>query len=257
MIQVDGGLPLGLFLDGPVPLPDDSSLALLPRVRDGFMTEDWIDRFPGLSQLEPAVREILRRKSQVMTVPRGTVIFGPGTTPQNLLLLLDGSVRVQQVSENGREIVLYRVLAGESCVMTTTCLLAYEDYSAEGVAETDVQAVAIPRDVFDDLISKSVNFRTFIFTAYSKRITDLFLVIEEIAFRRLDIRLAQKLLELARGQSHIKTTHQQLAAELGTAREVVSRQLQEFHRRGWVAQARGDIEILDASSIAGLAAEPG
>lgn len=215
--------------------------------------EDWIDRFPGLSQLELAVRDELRTKSKVMMVPQNTVIFGPGKTPENLLLLLDGSVRVQQVSENGREIVLYRVLAGESCVLTTACLLAYEDYSAEGIAETDVEAVAIPREVFDDLISKSVSFRAFIFTAYSKRITDLFLVIEEIAFRRLDIRLAQKLLELARGQAHIKTTHQQLAAELGTAREVVSRQLQEFHRRGWVAQARGDIEILDASSIMQLA----
>ena len=219
------------------------------------MIENWIDRFAGLSKLEPAIRETLVTKSKVISVPKGTVVFGPGKPPENLLLLLDGSVRVHQLSESGREIVLYRVQAGESCVLTTACLLAYEDYSAEGVAETDVRAVAIPRLVFDDLVSKSISFRTFIFTAYAKRITELFLVVEEIAFGRLDIRLAQKLLELAHGQAHVKATHQQMAAELGTAREVVSRQLQEFHRRGWIAQSRGDIEILNAASIARLAAD--
>ena len=106
------------------------------------MTTDWIASFAGLSRLEPAVRETLIRKSAVISVPEGTVIFGPGKTPDNLLLLLDGRVRVQQVSEQGREIVLYRVTAGESCVLTTACLLAYEDYSAEGIAESDVRAAA-------------------------------------------------------------------------------------------------------------------
>ena len=107
-------------------------------------------------------------------------------------------------------------------MLTTACLLAYEDYSAEGVAETDVSAVAIPRAVFEDMIARSSVFRRFVFTAYSRRITDLFMVIEEVAFRRVDIRLAQKLLELASGAAALDVTHQRLAAELGTAREVVS-----------------------------------
>jgi CRP/FNR family transcriptional regulator len=193
-------------------------------------------------------------ESTIVTVPEGTVIFGPGKPSESLLLLLDGRVRVHQVSEGGREIVLYRVEAGQSCVLTTACLLAYEDYSAEGVAETDIRAAAIPRQVFDRLISQSVGFRNFIFTAYSKRITDLFLVIEEIAFQRLDIRLAQKLLDLARGTDQIKATHQQLAAELGTAREVISRQLGEFQRRGWIHQSRGILGLLDRDAVGRLAA---
>jgi CRP/FNR family transcriptional regulator len=212
----------------------------------------WIDRFPGLSRLDPALKDMLVKRSTVITVPKDTVIFGPGKSPENLLLLLDGTVRVQQLAENGREIVLYRVHAGESCVLTTACLLAYEDYSAEGIAESEVSAVAIPRAVFDDLVSHSVEFRNFVFTAYSKRITDLFLVIEEIAFRRMDIRLAQKLLELAK-DGVVEATHQQMAAELGTAREVVSRQLSEFQRREWVAQSRGVIRILDRASLQDLA----
>lgn len=217
------------------------------------MATDWVSRFDGLSRLDGAAREMLLRESAVVTVPEGTVIFGPGKPPEHLLLLLEGRVRVQQVSEAGREIVLYRVEAGESCVLTTACLLAHEDYSAEGIAETDVRAVAIPRRVFDDLVSRSVAFRTFIFTAYANRITDLFLVIEEIAFQRLDIRLAHKLLDLARGAGQVRATHQQLAAELGTAREVVSRQLGEFQRRGWVRQSRGVIDLADVAGLGRLA----
>lgn len=210
---------------------------------------NWIDNFTGLRQLEEPVRRTLVERSRIIKVPRDTVVFGPGKAPDNLLLLLDGTLRVQQVSEGGREIVLYRVHAGESCVLTTACLLAYEEYSAEGITETDVQAVAIPKTVFDDLIASSAEFRRFVFTAYSRRITDLFLVIEEVAFRRVDIRLAQKLLDLAGSENGVHATHQQLATELGTAREVVSRLLQEFQRRGWVALSRGSVELTDPSGL--------
>ena len=212
---------------------------------------DWIDRFQGLSRLEPDVRAILTGRSQVVRVPAGTVIFGPGKSPENLLLLLDGTVRVQQLAENGREVVLYRVTAGESCVLTTACMLAYEDYAAEGIAETDITAAAIPRAVFDDLVATSKDFRTFVFTAYSRRITDLFHVIEDIAFRRMDIRLAQKILERAEDDV-LRATHAQLAAQLGTAREVISRQLAEFQRRDWVSLGRGTLTILDAAALENL-----
>lgn len=221
------------------------------------MAQDWISQFPGLARLGPDLRATLLKQSLILTVPAGTVVFGPGKPPEHLLLPLDGRVRVQQTSEEGREIVLYRVTAGESCVMTTACLLAHEDYSAEGIAETDVRAAAIPRALFDDLASRSVEFRTFIFTAYARRMSDLFMVIEEIAFQRLDIRLAQKLIELARDTGQIRATHQQLAAELGTAREVISRQLGEFQRRGWIGQARGVVDLLDAAAIGRLAAQDG
>jgi CRP/FNR family transcriptional regulator len=185
-------------------------------------------------------------------MPAGTVIFGPGKSPENMLLLLEGTVRVQQLAENGREVVLYRVTAGESCVMTTACMLAYEDYSAEGVAETDIVAAAVPRAVFDELITTSKDFRSFVFTAFSRRMTDLFHVIEDIAFRRMDIRLAQKITERAEDGT-LRATHAQLAAELGTAREVISRQLAEFQRRGWVELGRGTVAILDASALERLA----
>ncbi|GGE56761.1 Crp/Fnr family transcriptional regulator [Actibacterium pelagium] len=215
--------------------------------------ESWIDRFTGLANLPDHLRRFLADRSTVIKVSEGTMIFGPGKSPDHMLLLLEGTVRVQQRSDTGREIVLYRVTAGESCVMTTACLLAHEDYTAEGIAATDVKAAAIPRAVFDDLLARSPEFRSFVFYAYSKRMTDLFMIIDEVAFKRLDIRLAQKILTLADDSGVLKTTHQKLAAELGSAREVVSRQLQEFQRRGWVAQSRGTIEILDRENLQALA----
>ncbi len=218
------------------------------------MGGDWIERFEGLSSLSADIRDTLVARSMVVNVPAGQVIFGPGRSPDNLLLLLSGTVRVHHTSESGREIVLYRVEAGQCCVLTTACLLAHEDYTAEGVAETDVEAVAIPRAVFDELMAGSNAFRTFVFTAYSRRITDLFRVIDEVAFGRIDVRLAQRLVALARGAREVHATHQQLATELGTAREVVSRQLQEFHRRGWITQARGVICLDDRESLEHVAA---
>jgi len=213
----------------------------------------WIDRFQGLSTLTDTEQHLLSQYSPIVNAPKNTVIFGPGQKPDHLLLLLDGTVRVQQLSKYGREIVLYRVYSGESCVLTTACLIASENYSAHGIAESDVEAVTIPVRLFDDLISQSPVFRQFVFTAYSQRITELIHVIEDVAFQRIDVRLADKLLELSRGESRVRITHQELATELGSAREVVSRQLSEFQRRKWIKQSRGSVQLLDTASLGELA----
>ncbi len=214
-----------------------------------MMDTHWIDQFRGLSTLPENVKRYLVDESRVMKVPSGTVVFGPGSVPDSLLFLIAGRVRVQQTSESGRDIVLYRVEAGESCVLTTACLLAHEPYSAEGVTETDTIAVAIPRGAFDRLMASSREFREFVLTAYARRITDLFRVIDDVAFGRIDVRLAGRLLSLATEGDELATTHQQLATELGTAREVVSRVLHDFQKRGFVAQSRGRITLLDRSRI--------
>jgi CRP/FNR family transcriptional regulator len=211
--------------------------------------EDWTDAFPPLKQLPPSDVARLRRGSMVVALPEGSRIFGPGQAPEKFLLLLDGTIRVQQVSESGREIVLYRVAAGETCALTTACLLSHEDYLAEGIAETPARAAAIPRPLFDELIASSRAFREFVFTAFSRRVTNLFRLIEEVAFARIDLRLAQRLLQMADTNNHLSATHQELASELGSAREVISRQLQEFQRRGWIKAMRGEIELTDKTAL--------
>ena len=213
----------------------------------------WTDHFPDLKKLPAASLDMIERAGRVVALPAGAVVFGPGQPPQNYLLLIKGTVRVHQLSEGGREIVLYRVVAGESCAMTTACLIGDDNYQAEGVAETAIEAVVLPRDAFDEAISKSPEFRRFVFAALSSRMTHLFKLIEEVAFSRIDIRLAQRLLELAGHGDRVPMTHQQLASELGTAREVISRQLTEFQRRGWVATARGELTLVDMAALRKLA----
>jgi CRP/FNR family transcriptional regulator len=131
--------------------------------------------------------------------------------------------------------------------------MGYDEYQAEGIAETDVKAVAIPRQVFDQLIATSGEFRRFVFTAFSQRITNLFQLIEEVAFSRIDVRLADRLLALADDRGHLAVTHQQLAAELGTAREVISRVIGEFQRRGWLSGSRGTVQIENRAGLETLA----
>lgn len=221
------------------------------------MEGDWIEKFEGLKRLPQDLKDDLVKGSKIVSVPAGTQIFAPGQSADNLLLLLDGTVRVQQRSETGREVFLYRVHAGESCVLTTACMLAFEDYAADGIAETDVTAVAIPRRTFDDLAARSAIFREFIFKAYSRRITDLFTLIDDIVFQRMDVRLAARLLELAGNGDMVRATHQFLATELGTAREVISRILSEFQRRGWVEQARGEVRLVGRNGLERLAKSAG
>ena len=221
------------------------------------MDGSWIDKFDGLNRLPADIRQELEDGSKIISVPAGTQIFAPGQPAENLWLLLEGTVRVQQRSDTGREIFLYRVHAGDSCVLTTACMLAFEDYSADGTAETDVTAVAIPRQTFDDLVAKSKVFREFVFTAYSRRITDLFTLIDDIVFQRMDVRLAARLLELADANGVVHATHAVLGSELGTAREVISRTLSEFQRRGWVEQSRGEVRLIEREGLERLARSSG
>lgn len=214
---------------------------------------EWIEQFSGLAKLPGSVRRELVDRSREVTFKAGTHVFGAGHIPDRLMLLLEGTVRVSQTSEKGREIVLYRVEAGQSCVLTTACLLAHEAYSAEGVAETDIRAITIPRAVFDELLTVSSDFRDFVFAAYARRITDLFRVIDDVAFGKIDVRLAERLIDLSGESSDLKVTHQQLATELGTAREVISRQLSDFQKRGWVKQSRGHIVLSDQQALERLA----
>ncbi|MEM8730783.1 MAG: Crp/Fnr family transcriptional regulator [Pseudomonadota bacterium] len=218
-------------------------------MNDPQTNDSWIDQFKGLAALPETLRATLVTGSEIVSVPEGTRIFAPGKSADNLWLLLEGNVRVQQTSETGREIFLYRVHAGESCVLTTACMLAFEEYAAEGLAETAVRAVAIPRNTFDSLVARSAVFRTFVFTAYSRRITDLFSLIDDIVFQRMDVRLASRLLTLADDGDVVHATHAALATELGTAREVVSRILQDFQRRTWIEQTRGEVRLIARDAL--------
>ena len=184
---------------------------------------DWTQSFPALTALDPVTRDRLITLARPVVAPSGTHIFAAGSPCGAFLFLLSGRVRVAKTGENGREIVLYRVEPGETCIVTTMCLMTGAAYDADGIAETDIQAQALPMGGFRELLALSAGFRDFVFLAFGTRIGDLLLLVEEVAFRRIDQRLAARLLELSRHDADIGATHQDLAMELGTAREVISR----------------------------------
>jgi CRP/FNR family transcriptional regulator len=216
-------------------------------------TADLFDAFPALKELDEAAVQQLRRTAMTITAEPGTVLFRPGDACANYLLMLDGSVRVQMLAESGREIVLYRVGRGETCIITTSCLMGRDDYSAEGVAETPIRAVALPAGTVHALVARSPAFRDFVFSSFGARITNLMLLIQEVAFRRVDGRLAELLLARCDPAGTLALTHQALAVELGTAREVVSRQLKEFEIRGLVELGRGRIAVRDPEGLRQIA----
>lgn len=214
---------------------------------------DWTLHFPGLSDLDDTTGLAVLGDATEIAAPEGAVVFRPGSHCEQYLLVIEGSVRVQQTSSSGREIVLYRVQAGESCVLTTSCLLGGNRYGAEGICETPVKGVAIPAARFMEGIEHSSGFRRFVFQGYGQRIAELMTLIDEVAFGRLNVRLAQRLLELTHGEDTLHCTHQELAVELGSAREVVSRALKDFERHGWVRLSRGHIDFLDRPALEKLA----
>ncbi|MGR3511507.1 MAG: Crp/Fnr family transcriptional regulator [Paracoccaceae bacterium] len=217
------------------------------------MIPDWTERFQGTAALPRAVRDRLIDVARIIHMEEGAQVFGPANVPDSLFFLYDGRIRVSQSSESGREITLYRVDAGESCVLTTACMLAEEAYNAEGVAETEITAVVLPKPAFDRLVAEEEAFRKFVFAAYSKRLIDLLRVVDDVAFGHMDVRLAERLLALAGDLKEIPATHQQLASELGTAREVVSRVLSDFQKREMIAQSRGRISLIDKNALRILA----
>lgn len=205
--------------------------------------------YPVLDALPTALRTRVEQQAQTMTVPAGTVIFDERQPCQGFPFILDGGIRVLKPAANGRELPLYRVLPGESCIITSSCLLGRSDYNARGVTEAETTLVLLPRPLFDELLGQPA-FRNFVFNLFSERIANLMQLVEEVAFRKLDQRLAGLL--LGKGKL-VHATHQQLADELGSVREIVSRLLKGFAAQNLVRLGREQIEILDPAGLRRLA----
>jgi CRP/FNR family transcriptional regulator, anaerobic regulatory protein len=212
---------------------------------------DWLQRFPPLLALEPNARETLTKSARIVEAPIGTIGYREGGACGAYVMRLAGQSRVYKMSASGREILLYRVAAGETCVITTTCLLGHSDYPASTIVEEPITDVIIPAAAFNQLMIDSAVFRRFVMTNYGALITDLIMLLDEVAFHSLDARLAKLLLDA--GASTINRTHQLIADELGTAREVVSRQLKRFELKNWVKLGRGHVEISDRAQLEKLA----
>lgn len=207
--------------------------------------------YPLLSGLPPEARRSIETDGRLIEVAAGTRIFDEHQPCVGFPFVLSGQVKVAKASASGRELPLYRVHAGETCVISSACLLGHNDYNAYGVAETPLRLLVLPGKLFEELLAEP-DFRRFVFSLFSERVADLMQLVEAIAFQRLDQRLASLL--LGHGKT-LHTTHQQLADELGSVREIVTRLLKSFADQGLVLLGRNQIDILDAAGLRGIAAE--
>jgi CRP/FNR family transcriptional regulator len=208
-----------------------------------------IGHFPVFAGLPAAQLDRLLEEMQTLRASRGAILFDAKQPCRGFPLLLEGSVRVTKTAPSGREILLYRVEPGQGCILSGGCLLGHTDYSATGTAEQDVTLLSIPPALFQQLLLEHEPFRQFVFGMYGERLAEVMELVEEVAFRRLDARLAQLLIR--RGPV-VEETHQRLADELGSVREIVSRLLRSFEDRGWVRLERERVTVLEPKSLSAL-----
>jgi CRP/FNR family transcriptional regulator, anaerobic regulatory protein len=213
-------------------------------------SDDLLALYPVLNSLPPEALAELCRPTGLLRMPAGAEVFSERQACQGFPLLLSGSIKVVKTAPSGREMLLYRVESGGSCIITSGCLLGHSDYSARGIAETPLLMRILPATFFEKLVAENSAFRRFVFHLFAERIGELMQLVEEVAFHRLDQRLAKLLLAKT---APIRATHQSLAEELGSVREIVSRLLKSFALQGLVALGREQIELLDRQGLKQLA----
>lgn len=195
----------------------------------------------------------LKYAKQIVQFPelgKGDIAYLQGWECPHYLMCVDGQTRVFRRSVEGREVLIYRVASGNTCILTTQCLLSGGTFPAESIAESDVRLAAIPADGFRFLMSESSVFREFVLDDYARLLGTMFSVIDDVAFKSIDQRLAARLLADVDQDGLVNKTHQMLADDLGSAREVVSRKLGAWERTGWVTTNRGSIKLNDRAVLA-------
>jgi CRP/FNR family transcriptional regulator len=205
--------------------------------------------FPFLGRAEPDVQAELFAHGSLARLPRGQLLCLEGNKCSCIPLVLQGQARVYKLGESGREITLYRIEPGDSCIMTASCILSGVPFPAFAVTETEVEAVLVQPEELRRWMNRIQVWRNYVFGLLASRLGEVIAVIEEVAFRRVDMRTAEYLINSGRDGGTIKKTHQEIATDLGTSREVVSRILKEFEREGLVALSRGEIRTENAKGL--------
>lgn len=182
-------------------------------------------------------------------IPAGKDVFIEDDQVDAIALLISGTVRVYKIGETGREITLYRFGHGESCILTANAILSRKSFPAIATVEVEAEAVMIPAEVFRDWVRRHDIWREFVFDLLSDRLSTVMAVLEEVVFQRMDRRVAALLLAKSKTQHPVRVTHQEIAADLGSSREVISRIVEDFSRTGLIESGRGTIEILDPDEL--------
>jgi len=209
--------------------------------------------FTFLNHTEEQAAWELRQVAFPASLPAEKIVFSEGDQASALALLLSGVVRVYKTGRSGREITLYRFGAGDSCILTANAILNNQPFPANAIVEQAAEAVMIPESFFRSWVERYPLWREFVFGLLSLRLISVLSLVDDVVFRRMDVRVATFLSQNSQLQNPIWVTHQDIADELGSSREVISRILEGFAAVGWLRSARGMIEVLDFDSLDSLA----
>ena len=204
---------------------------------------------PFLQGSETQITRDFQRAAYFARIPAGREIFVEGDEVNGIALMISGTIRVYKLSQTGREITLYRFGEGESCVITANAILHQQDFPAIAIVEQDAEAVMIPAETFSEWVRQYDPWREFVFNLVSERLASVMETVDEVAFQRMDRRVASFLLERSQLQNPISITHQEIANEIGSSREVISRLLEDFAEREVVRLSRGEIKVLDLEGL--------
>jgi len=222
-----------------------------------MITQEQLQRIsqniPILQSADPKLMRDFQDTAFFARIPSGKDVFVEGDRADAIALLISGVVRVYKIGETGREITLYRFGLGESCILTANAILSQKSFPAIATVEEDAEAVMIPAEAFREWVKLYDPWREFVFDLLSDRLSTVMAVIDEVVFQRMDKRVASWLWNQARVQNPVRVTHQEIAADLGSSREVISRILEDFSRSGLIESGRGTIDILDMEGLEGCA----
>lgn len=198
-----------------------------------------------LQRADPKLAQEFMQSAYFARIPAGKDVFVEGDRADAIALLISGVVRVYKIGETGREITLYRFGLGESCILTANAILSQQTFPAIATVEQEAEAVMIPADIFRDWVRRYDLWREYVFDLFSQRLSTVMVIVDEVVFRRMDRRIASLLLNHAKIQNPVRITHQEIAAELGSSREVISRLMEDFVSEGSIRTGRGTVEVLD------------
>lgn len=219
------------------------------------MDELLFDAFPILRTAPKRSREQLLAQGVRKSLAHKQVLVRPGNECAYLPFVLKGTLRIYKTSETGKELTLYRIEEGESCILTATCILSGGSFPAMAEAEGATEVMLLPARLLVSLVEEHAEWRKFVFGLYSQRLEIVLALVEEVAFHHVDARIAAYLVRSAGGrQKVVDRTHAEIASELGTSREVVTRILKDFESAGLIATLRGRIRILKPADLEGKGA---
>ena len=222
-------------------------------LNDPFLLRKLVRTFDFLESLGDSFHRDLCAQCVPVHINSGSFICMEGDETQVLPLVLEGTARVFYIGDRGREITLYRIEKGESCILTASCIMSHHVFPAHAVAEGDIEAIGVPQASVRDWTSRYDPWRTFLFELLSRRLATVISTLDEIAFKRVDERIARFLLDGSSAENgRIESTHVAIASDIGSSREVVSRILKDFEKRGFVDLGFKRIEVLDRPSLAGM-----